>query len=123
MKVIDPGHQYELAHLDGDGVEVLTFVKREGEGYPGNLGSHPGTNIQESIRVLIDRMRYLDRQVPHPRNSEVIGNLRSALIGLECRAAERHFRTFPCIHSGVEIEAMPVCPKCGHIGCEGVCRT
>jgi hypothetical protein len=32
MKVIDAGHKYALAHLDGPGEEVLTFVKREGPG-------------------------------------------------------------------------------------------
>lgn len=61
MKVIDPGHVYELAHLDGQHVERLVFVKREGDGYPGNFGHHEGTNLQEVLRALIDRVEYLNR--------------------------------------------------------------
>ena len=62
MKVIDPGHKYELAHLDGNGHEVLTFVKREGDGYPGNIDHHAGTNLQEVFRAALDRVKYLDNQ-------------------------------------------------------------
>ena len=48
MKVLDPGHVYELAQLDRESydrypVAHLTFVKRVGEGYPGNEGeAHAG---------------------------------------------------------------------------------
>jgi len=28
MKVIEPGHVYELQHLESEGVERLTFIKR-----------------------------------------------------------------------------------------------
>jgi hypothetical protein len=54
--VIDPGHEYELASLDGEKAVRLTFVKRIGARYPGNKGpSYSGTNCQEVLRVLIDR--------------------------------------------------------------------
>src|ERR1700721_2807169 len=94
MRVLDPGHQYALKHLDGNLEELLTFVKREGEGYPGNVGSHPGTNIQEVARVLIDRLKYLDTQDHDPcgRNTLAIYNLREVIRLLEDRAAERHGR-------------------------------
>jgi hypothetical protein len=48
MKVIDPGHYYELNVLDGDLPlpAYLRFVKREGPGYPGNKDHYPGTTCQ-----------------------------------------------------------------------------
>ena len=89
MKVLDPGHDYALERLDDSGYNRLTFVKREGLGYPGNVGHYGGTNIQEVLRALIDRVHYLDKQIPDPRNIRVVGRLRQALYFLEERAAGR----------------------------------
>lgn len=121
MKVIDPGHEYELTMLDlPEGfVETLMFVKREGPGYPGNVGHHPGTNIQEVLRALIDRVKYLNNQITDARNGRVISHLRNAMWLLEDRAAERHGRTLD-VHMR-EIEKLPTCTKCGHVSCEGKC--
>jgi hypothetical protein len=135
MKVVDPGHVYELAFLDGspkwhDGSfgcgmssDTLTFVKREGPGYPGNADSYPGTTLQEVLRACIDRVRYLDRQVPDAANQAVILELQAAISHLEERAARRHGRRFD--YSQVwNIEQQPTCPSCLHIGCDGTsCRT
>ena len=138
MKVIDPGHVYNLDWLDGDpqqrcdwkdGVgegnvapeNRLTFVKREGPGYPGNVGRHPGTNIQEVLRALIDRVKYLDAQVPHQSNVLVLNALRRAIFNLEVRAAERHGR-LDAFSVPAAIELEPTCAKCGHVGCGGECR-
>lgn len=118
MKVIDPGHIYKLDTLDGDVDVTLTFVKREGEGYPGNIGHHAGTNIQEVLRALIDRVKYLNSQIEHPRNWMVEISLREALNQLELRAAERHGRTLSFPVS----ESMPTCGFCGHVGCDGHCH-
>lgn len=131
MKVIDPGHEYDLDWLDGtpftDRVPEsrLIFVKREGDKYPGNKGHHPGTNIQEVLRVLIDRIEYLNNQNYHETNSHVIQNLRAAIYWLEYRAAERHYRQIDFIAKFGEedcIELAKTCPKCGHIGCSGNCH-
>lgn len=124
MKVIDPGHHYALAALDkpagvAESYELLKFVKREGEGYPGNAGHHSGTNIQEVLRALIDRVKYLDKQIPHDSNTVIVMNLRNALWLLECRAAERHGRKKPRY---IDIELEPTCSTCGHVGCEGTCH-
>jgi hypothetical protein len=128
MKIIDLGHDYALDHLDGIGsmgmcsVERLRFVKREGPGYPGNVGSHAGTNIQEVLRVLIDRVKYLDSQVPCSENKQILAFLRQSIFLLERRAAKRHNRFFDFHYGGPGIEDEPTCPKCGHIGCGGECR-
>lgn len=128
MEVVDPGHVYRLKILDGDdgtydsSHEILTFLKREGEGYPGNVGHHPGTTTQEVLRALIDRAKYVNNQIPDGSNDLVIAHLRDAIWHLEERAARRHGRQFDISRWGVEIEKLPTCEKCNHIGCHGECR-
>ena len=82
MKVIDPGHHYRLNILDERAgaapVRYLTFVKRQGSNYPGNDTSYPGTIIQDVVRCCIDRLKYLDQQIPHDYNRACIESLRSA---------------------------------------------
>lgn len=72
MKVLDQGHKYQLDTLDGKEPEILTFVKREGDKYPGNVGSYSGTTTQEVLRVLIDRTKYVDKQIPARENGLII---------------------------------------------------
>lgn len=126
MKVYDPGHRYEVTLLDTESTadlvfnpNVIQFVKREGEGYPGNIGHYPGTNCQELIRVLIDRVKYLDNQISCNENLQIIYHLREALIAFEIRAAKRHKRRLTLELHGVE--NLLICYKCGHIGCKGEC--
>lgn len=117
MREIDPGHCYALSVLDGPGEYVLTFVKRDGDGYPFNRGEHPGTNCQEVLRALIARVRYLDDQIPAPENARILAGLRDVLLAFEERAAKRHGRA---LHNlGHAIEREPTCTHCGHIQCEG----
>ena len=126
MKVLDPGHIYELAHLDGDSSSLLIFVKRMGEKYPGNDCAREGVTTQEVLRALIDRLQYVDNQHPWDENKFVIKLLRNAIFGLEIRAArargdEAGFRKAlkeSGFYSPDQIEKIPTCPKCGHIGCE-----
>jgi hypothetical protein len=117
MEVVDPGHEYLLDILDGtlaDNKESLIFVKREGPGFPGNIGHHPGTNMQEVLRVLIDRLRYVNNQIHDNRNIITIKHLQEAIYQLECRAAARHHRVINFEQDGIEL--LPTCPKCGHVG-------
>lgn len=119
MEIVEPGHVYLLKALDSPGVDrviMLTFVKREGEGYPGNVGHHLGTTTQEVLRALIDRTKYVDNQIHDSRNDKVLYHLRSSIFELESRAAERHGRELPNFKLE-RIELQPVCAKCGHIGC------
>ncbi len=118
MRVIDPGHTYELDNLDGPGKTILSFVKREGEGFPGNVGHHEGTNMQEVIRALINRVKYLQDQIPSHANVTVLFHLRQCLWELELRAAQRHSRELKLV-ADVMIEHQAVCAQCGHIGCFG----
>lgn len=125
MDVLDPGHKYHLRSLDlpeGDdrGFQTLTFVKREGPGYPGNIGHYSGTTTQEVLRALIDRAHYVDNQIPDLANRWVIYYLRAAIWQLEKRAATRHGREFVVPVDGIEL--LPTCEKCNHVGCDGTCH-
>ena len=119
MKVIEPGHMYEVSIFDGpqNYWNKIRFFKRVGEGYPGNeLPPHDGTNCQEILRVLINRVKYLNKQIPCGENSMIISLLRMCLYLFEQRAARRHGRE---LVSPVQlIENMPFCETCGHIECK-----
>lgn len=137
MKVLDPGHMFALQQLDTDVPSVygdpLIFVKREGPGYPGNVGHYAGTNMQEVLRALISRVKYLQTQIPCGENERMIEFLRRALFQLELRAAKRHGRSVATLglqhiaddaheqplYSLRGIEDAPTCTGCGHIGCTG----
>jgi len=120
MKVIDAGHRYELRPFDGGEVQALTFMKREGPGYPGNVGHYGGTNCQEVLRALIDRMEYLQHQISCGETEGALFLLRQALWLFEGRAARRHGRLFDYPVAAIENEA--TCKRCGHIGCVGGCQ-
>lgn len=130
MRVVDPGHTYALRVLDefsasGEVVQPLVFVKREGPGYPGNVGHHSGTTTQEVLRALIDRAKYVNGQIPDGRNLDAIHHMREAIYALERRAAERHGRLDEfeeLTELKAAIEELPTCAKCNHIGCPGSCH-
>jgi hypothetical protein len=63
------------------------FVARE---YGRN---HEGTTNQEVLRALIDRVKYLDSQLPWDGNSKIIEHLRMALVLHEARVLERKTET------------------------------
>lgn len=121
MKILDAGHQFELDSLDGGEPQVLVFVKREGEKFPFNKGSHPGTNMQEVVRALHSRLVYLNQQKPCWQTQMCITLCELLLYFLEERAAENHGRTLALTTLQTLISGT-TCKKCGHIGCEGVCH-
>lgn len=119
MRVLDPGHSYELEQLDtGKLLQLLHFVKREGEKYPGNVGSHGGVTTQEVLRVLINRTRYVNNQIYFIENEWVIDNLQWSLYYLENRAAAASGFEMKGFDVG-KIETYPTCSTCGHIWCNG----
>lgn len=90
MKVLDPGHIYELSYLDETAQEIefeyenkLVFVKRFRDS-----DNHPGTTNQEVLRVLIDRVQFLHKEKPWEGNAKILHHLRMALILHETRALE-----------------------------------
>lgn len=89
MKIIEPGHVYQLNWLDGEPSprepikeNWLVFVNRE-------ENKHPGTQTQEVIRALIDRTKHCDNCLRWDGNDLIIHHLRMALVLHEARALER----------------------------------
>lgn len=116
VEVVDRGHAYRLPSFDGEHSQTLTFMKREGEGFPGNIGHYPGTNLQSVLRACLDRVLYLQSQIPHDNNSAIICHLRHSLRELEQRAAERHGFNVNAI-TLEKAASGPMCPACGHVVC------
>lgn len=118
MRVIDPGHEFELSEIDNSArVQRLTFVKRVGENYPGNSGAHGGILTQEALRAIISRCKYMNAQGHCVETDQIIHSLRMALYAFEVRAA-RCRGTWIELKTLEGIEDIPVCLTCGHIQCD-----
>lgn len=84
MKVIDPGHHYELADADGGAAHELLFAA-------GPAGSRisVGTTTEEVIRVLIDRLYTLQKALPCEENVRALHGLQDAYEALQGRELAR----------------------------------
>lgn len=119
MKTIDPGHRYELACLDGEGVvETLQFVKRTGPHYPGNEApARPGTILQEVLRACVARLDYVSRQIPCAETEAAKRLIEAAIVLLEVRAKRvkgKHLDAYTM----TQIVYGGICPRCGHVQCD-----
>lgn len=79
MKILDPGHLYQLT-----GGSTLQFIQRNGE-----LFTMPGTTNEEVLEVLIDRTERLQEKVPCKENEEALDLMRRALAAFNMRRALR----------------------------------
>ena len=72
MKVLIPGHKYVLSDIKSSDretdVNTLKFYYEKGK----DRHEVIGTSNQEVIRVLIDRVKYLENELHHPFNKEII---------------------------------------------------
>jgi hypothetical protein len=117
MKILDPGHRYQLDLIDETGSQELVFVKREGKRYPGNIGAYSGVLTQEVLRACIDRAIYLNNQIPCAETEIIIASLRTALFAFEARAARCRGSSFSLV-SLTEIDNAQTCEICGHNQCD-----
>ena len=96
MKVIVEGHTYELERhdvkLDGYPVERLQFVNKAKQEDGSLVLVADGTTNEEVLRVLIDRMKYLQSRMSCRENAIVITKLEESLMWLEKRTADRNAR-------------------------------
>jgi len=100
MKVLTPGHKYELDHFENGSTEGypccerLQFIHKR----PIHVGSSElelvadGTTNEEVLRVLIDRMNYLQGLFPCRENAIVITKLEESLMWLNKRTEDRKAR-------------------------------
>ena len=100
MKVTTEGHAYELDQfesfgLEGCPVQKLQFIhKVPVEGTIGELRTvNDGTTNEEVLKVLIDRMNYLQGKFPCRENAIVITKLEESLMWLEKRTNDRKARS------------------------------
>lgn len=90
MKVLKPGHKYLLSNIksdeDGDqDINLLKFYDEKGE----NRKDIIGTSNQEVLRALIDRVEFMENELSHSFNKEIIYHLRKALALHEARHLTR----------------------------------
>lgn len=113
MKIIDPGHTYEVENVDGEGTQTIQFVHRRG--HDGQLLAEDqrkeGIQSQELLRVLIDRTIYLHIEQPWSENVKIVQQLRDALRTYEARAARSAVEKLPMP------ERQSFCKECGHFLC------
>lgn len=107
MKILTPGHQYELNNfevVERPG-QVLQFIEKavcaDRDGGSARLQTvRDGTTNEELLRVLINRMNYLQAKFPCRENAIAITHFETGLLWLEKRTADRKAR-------GVEGEWKP----------------
>lgn len=99
MKILTPGHKYELDHfenfgLPGVAVQTLQFIEKvsESEGSTTLKTVNDGTTNEEVLAVLIDRLQYLQGKFPCRENAIVITKLEESLMWLNKRTADRKAR-------------------------------
>lgn len=117
MRVLEPGHRFALDVLDGGYQETIQFVKRMGARYPGNESAHGGTTMQEVLRALIARAKYVNAQTPCVETETAITAMRLVIRLFEMRAKRVKGKELPR-DVMEEIEFEPTCRVCGHIRCE-----
>ena len=98
MKILEPGHVYALESVGVTHQQVVRFRR--------DIGIHGeaaiGTSCQELLRVVLNRLEFLDSERPWPGNAAIALHLRKALLGFECRALERK------VEKGWKVEQCPV---------------
>lgn len=120
MRVLDQGHLYELAELDGGEINSfssLRFVKRVGDRFPGNVSpAYAGTTMQEVLRALIDRAEYVNRQIPCAETEASIALMEAALLLMEIRAKRVKGKNLDVATVDSVVHAA-TCPHCQHVLC------
>jgi hypothetical protein len=99
MKVLTPGHKYELDHFENYGlagvpVQTLQFIEKEpvAEGSQELRTVNDGTTNEEVLKVLIDRMNFMQAKFPCRENAIATTHFETGLLWLEKRTADRKAR-------------------------------
>lgn len=91
MQVITTGHKYELASFEGGPAQTLQFIEKvpTAEGSKELRTVNDGTTNEEVLKVLIDRLQYLNGKFPCRENAIVITKLEESLMWLNKRTSDR----------------------------------
>lgn len=99
MKVLVEGHKYELENHENKEAQgqILQFIQKEPSP---SIGTEPGllvtvsdgTTNEELMRVLINRIQFLNSKFPSRENSISITKIEEALMWQEKRTRDRQAR-------------------------------
>ncbi len=95
MKVIRSGHRYQLENFESNSeCQEIQFIEKEPveEGSTELATVFDGTTNEEVLKVLIDRMQYLQGKFPCRENAIVITKLEESLMWLDKRTNDRKAR-------------------------------
>lgn len=94
MKILTPGHRYELANFENKEAssQTIQFIQKEPAGAPhgDQLNTvFDGTTNEEVLSVLIDRLQFLFAKFPSRETAVAITKCEEALMWLEKRTRDR----------------------------------
>lgn len=94
MKVLEPGHTYDLdnfQHPKGEFNQTLRFIQKvPNPQNPSELVTiQNGTTNEEVLKALINRTEFLNTKFPCRENSIAITKMQEALMWFEKRTADR----------------------------------
>lgn len=95
MKVVKEGHVYELANIEEDTHQIVQFIHKDIDDDSTDRDTTnlktitDGTSNEEVLKMMINRMNYLQRKMPCEENVSVIANLEKALESLTKRTQRR----------------------------------
>lgn len=93
MKVITPGHRYELTSFEGGPPQTIQFIEKtqkpDSEVGLKFVTVNDGTTNEEVIEVLVDRLNFLQAKHPCRENAIAITHLETALLWLNKRTDDR----------------------------------
>lgn len=98
MKILTPGHKYELDNFEAHDKpgQTLQFIEKttDPEDRTGHIliTLNDGTTNEEVLVVLIDRLNSLNAKFPCRENSIAITHIETALLWLNKRTADRKAR-------------------------------
>lgn len=88
MKIIKEGHKYELDAFEGTNPQAVQFIQKVNK--DGTLITEiDGTTNEEVLKMLINRLHFLNGWVYDSNNAEAILHLENALNCLHARTADR----------------------------------
>jgi len=95
MNILINGHRYVAANFENPASgQTIQFIQKEPSA-PGEttlVTVNDGTTNEEVLRVLIDRMNFLQAKFPCRENALVLTHLETALLWLEKRTNDRKAR-------------------------------
>jgi len=93
MKVITPGHKYELENFEDKDQpgQIIQFIEKVSSepGNPELVTINDGTTNEELLKVLINRMNSLQEKFPCRENAIATTHFETGLLWLEKRTADR----------------------------------